>query len=78
MRDLQDSGQEGSRWHPAGPRGSQDGAKKGQNGPKMAPREFKLSQDGAKMAPRWPRDGSERGLRRRKREPAHPKTASTA
>ena len=56
------------RWHQEGPKWSQDGAKRPQDGPRWR-------QDGSTMAPR---DGSERGLRRRKGEPRHPKIAKTA
>ena len=58
-------------WHQGGPRWSEEG-------PKMAPRLPKMAQDVTKMAPRWPQDGSERGLGRRKWEPRHPHIAKTA
>ena len=39
--------------------------------PKTDLKQPKMAQDGAKMAPRKPRDGSETGRRRFKREPGH-------
>ena len=58
----------------------QDRQKVAQNKPKTGPGQDrpKMAQDSANIAPRRPRDGSERALRRRKREPGHSKTAKTA
>ena len=68
----------GLRWPKIGIRQAQNCPRQAQDWPLMVQNRPKMAQDGAKIAPKSPHDGSERGLRRRKREPGHPKTAKKA